>query len=64
MMFLLISHPLGTECTITTPGLLVSSCRRLGRDRFETTAQKGDAVCATVLHMSEVRELWEVLHGA
>ena len=34
------------------------------RDRFKTTGQKGDTVSETVLHMSEVRELWEVLHGA
>jgi hypothetical protein len=27
-------------------------------------ARRGDAVSATVLHMSEVPELWEALHGA
>jgi hypothetical protein len=36
----------------------------LKRDRFKTTVQKGDTVSATVLHMSEFRELREALHGS
>ena len=36
----------------------------LKRDKFKTTGQKGDTVSATVLHLSEVRELWQALHGA
>jgi len=35
-----------------------------GRDRFKTTGQKRGTVSATVLHMSEVRELREALRGA
>ena len=36
----------------------------LKRDKFKTTGQRGDTVSATVLHISEVRELWQALHGA
>ena len=45
-------------------GPAMADWRRLKRDRFKTTGQEGDTVSATVLPMSEVRELWEVLHGA
>jgi uncharacterized damage-inducible protein DinB len=35
------------------------------RDRFKKSqARRGDTVSATVLHMSQVRELWEAPHGA
>jgi len=45
----------------------VLTCRRLPPASLpEGTSHDslGDTVSATVLHMSEVRELWEVLHGA
>jgi hypothetical protein len=32
--------------------------------RSRAQARKGDTVSATVLHMSQVRELWEERHGS
>lgn len=34
------------------------------KSQAKTTGQEGDTVSATVLHMSEIRELQEALHGS
>jgi hypothetical protein len=54
------SWPGGQPSPPSSQSIVPTAPFDLKRDRFKTTGQKGD----TVLHMSEVRELWEGLRGA
>jgi hypothetical protein len=61
-----------SEATSTRPAVcwLSPAAQLFGRDptgvnhKLRPQDRKGDTVSATVLHMSEVCELWEALHGA